>query len=1039
MWKDTGFIVHNKNDCKVNYMKNDIKELREENDLLRRELKTAREAADITAKLVVKQFEKTEQMLHRFQSANAQRQAVLNAATQLSIIATDLEGAITLFNRGAVNLLGFSESEMVGKRNISCIHLKEELKKYANEITGFTFDDYRAIKVFTLHVKQQISKTSEWTYVRKNGTHLPVNLSITPFYNAKGILNGYLFTAMDMTEHKTMETKLISAMENAEAANNSKGDFLARMSHEIRTPMNGILGMAHLMEKTQLSDKQYNYLNKIIASANILLNLINDILDFSKIEAGKLTLEYIDFDLNEVLDTLTGTIGLQAEKKGLEFLFNIDRDVPLKLTGDPLRLGQVLINLAGNAIKFTEKGEIVISVTLDHHEEKRLQGTGEVELKFSVKDSGIGLNKEQINDLFKAFTQADDTITRKYGGTGLGLSICRQLTEMMKGKIWVESSPGQGSTFFFTAKLKPSKMEDESRVSESCAAILKGRRVLVVDDNKTARELLASILDSFHMAVDDAPDGKTAIKLLESALENKTPYDVVLLDWIMPGMDGIETARLIKANNAMTDIPAMLMVTATGREDARIKAEEAGIDALLLKPVYPSVIYNTLLQILCIEDRSKKTGNTKKAHVKTQGVMNNIEGACILLVEDNAINQEIAVEFLRDAGMVVVVANNGQECLDLTEKNQFDIVLMDIQMPVMDGLETTRILRNERKLKVPIIAMTAHAMAGDREKSLDAGMNDHLNKPVDPNALYEILQKFIPEKQSLTETVHAVTSGTGISPANSAASYATNAIATGKNKTDTKKEVMPVVSKIKNEFSTSDKNLPYVKGINLTNALKRMNNKPELLFSLIKNFKKEYADLPFAVKKLFHEKAFEQIKIYAHNIKGLSAYLGAESLVEASLSLENHMKALAEQEDDLISSDYCRKPDHCSKIDDEPILSFIDELKKLLTILDQLPSDSEKDLFDENKKDQNDFPLDKTSDILYLSEKEKRILQDFMIILGKGELGALDLLPDIEQVLTKCGRKAELKIILEMMEDIEYEEAAKIIEELLKNCSEIYL
>ena len=258
----------------------DIKELQEENNLLRRELKTAREAADITAKLVVKQFEKTEHMLHRFQSANAQRKAVHNAATQLSIIATDLGGTITLFNRGAVNLLGFSESQMVKKRNISCIHLKDELKKYANEITGLTFDDYRAIKVFALHVKQQVFKTSEWTYVRKNGTHLPVNLSITPFYNARGILEGYLFTAMDITVHKEMEQELISAMENAENANASKGEFLARMSHEIRTPMNGILGMAHLMEKTPLNNKQHNYLNKIIISANILLNLINDILDF---------------------------------------------------------------------------------------------------------------------------------------------------------------------------------------------------------------------------------------------------------------------------------------------------------------------------------------------------------------------------------------------------------------------------------------------------------------------------------------------------------------------------------------------------------------------------------------------------------------------------------------------------------------------------------------------------------------------------------------------------------------------------------------
>ena len=665
-------------------------------------------------------------MLHRFQSANAQRQAVLDAATQLSIIATDLEGNITLFNRGAVNLLGFSEFEMVGRRNIACIHLENELRKYNSLITGFTgmvppVTD--AVKVFELHVKQQITKTGEWTYIRKDGTHLPVNLSITAFYNALGIMRGYVFTAMDMSAHKQMEQELIEAMEDAKAANASKGDFLARMSHEIRTPMNGILGMAHLMKKTKLNNKQNNYLDKILSSANTLLNLINDILDFSKIDAGKLKLEKIDFNLSDALGSLAGIIGLQAEEKGLEFLFNIDQDVPLKLIGDPFRLGQILMNLASNAVKFTENGEIVISVTIDDEKdcEKRLKDQNisqnqniplnfngkkgfekdidgqnqDVKLKFSVKDTGIGLLPEQIDYLFEAFCQADDTVTRKFGGIGLGLSICRQLTEMMGGNIWAESSLGQGSTFIFTVKLKYSQESENNRLSYE--KIFKGRRALVVDDNKTARELLVSMLRSFDMEVDDAVDGKTALKHLEKAIKKGISYDVVLLDWIMPGMDGIETARRIRENEAMTNTPAMLMVTANAREDAREKAEKVGLNAFLMKPVYPSVMYNTLLQTLGIECMGDGTLHTSNTDAKTLDALKGIQGAQILLVEDNSINQEIAAGFLENAGINVVIANNGKEAIDMIEKNDFDLVLMDIQMPVMDGLEATSIIRNEKK------------------------------------------------------------------------------------------------------------------------------------------------------------------------------------------------------------------------------------------------------------------------------------------------------------------------------------------------------
>ncbi|WP_080801696.1 PAS domain-containing hybrid sensor histidine kinase/response regulator [Desulfamplus magnetovallimortis] len=759
-------------------MDKNIEELMLENQMLRQEIKVAREAADITARLVVKQFEKTEQMLNRFQAANAQRQAVLDAATQLSIIATNLEGTITLFNRGASNLLGFSESEMVGKRNISSIHLPEELLNYANQLTGVKPLKPDAAKIFDIHVKQQISRTSEWTYICKDETCLTVNLSITAFYNAKGVMKGYLFTAMDMSSHKQMEYELIQAMKSAESANASKGDFLARMSHEIRTPMNGILGMTHLLRKTELDGKQGNYLDKILTSANTLLNLINDILDFSKIDAGKLELESIDFDLEDVLANLVNAIGLQAEEKGLEFLFQIDRNVPCKLKGDPLRLGQILMNLASNAVKFTEKGEIVISVALDDSDTENKVSPekaavnkeaipspdnsfsncngltcSDVFLRFSVKDSGIGLNPEQIEFLFEAFSQADDSITRKYGGTGLGLSICSQLTDMMDGKIWAESTPGKGTTFTFTVKLQCSQTVKHHFLHHMpCQDIFRGRKALVVDDNKIARELLVDMLTSFQMDVDSAVDGQSALNCLEEAVAKGKPYDVVLLDWIMPGMNGIETARCIKANAAMANTPSMLMVTANGREEARTEAEKAGLNAFLLKPVYSSVMYETLLQTLGMDylyhGQRHKTGQD----ITNLSNMKKIEGARVLLVEDNPINQEVALEFLKDAGIVTRVANNGEECLKMLDSDTFDLVLMDIQMPILDGLETTRIIRNQKKLiSLPIIAMTAHAMAGDREKSIDAGMNGHLNKPVDHFELYKILQQFISDKKKMRE------------------------------------------------------------------------------------------------------------------------------------------------------------------------------------------------------------------------------------------------------------------------------------------------
>jgi len=844
-------------------------------DMLRREIKVAREAAEITSDLVVKQFEQTERMLHRFQTADAERQAVLDAATQLSIIATDLDGTIRLFSKGASTLLGYNPSEMINKCNILSLHLADELDHYGKKVSGISGSSLHDMKVFDQFVKQKHSRAQEWLYVCKDGAHLPVSLSITSLYNPDGRAVGYLFTAMDLTLQKQMERELILSKETAEAANASRGDFLARMSHEIRTPMNGIIGMASLLQKTALDPKQHNYADKLLGSANTLLRLINDILDFSKIDAGKLQLEEIPFNLEDILGNIANVVGMLAEKKGLEFLFRIDPQVPYNLVGDPLRLGQVLMNLASNAVKFTERGEIVISVAL----EERLED--EITCRFSVRDSGIGLQPEQSKNLFSAFSQADGSITRKYGGTGLGLAICKQLTELMGGTIWIESEPGKGTEFIFTAHLRLSETTRERQ--QKSPELLQGLRALVVDDNEAARDVLSSMLTSWKIEVDTAVDGKSALSCLEQAMQRECPYDVVLLDWIMPGIDGIETARRIKANATLAKMPAMLMVTANGREEAYLEADKVGLQGFLLKPVYASVMYNTLLDILGIESIPGPQAVKKQTRPAD---LEKIHGAHILLVDDNSINQEVANEFLLDVGMVVTIASNGRECLDALQHGPFDLVLMDIQMPEMDGLEVTRRIRQDSRFKdLPIIAMTAHAMAGDREKSLAAGMNDHITKPIDQAVLYQTLKEWIPEKPSAT---------------------------------------LPEKPRRASDVAIPDEvSLPSLPGIDQVEALKVLNHNTRLFVKMLYDFQKNYGGLPTLLLELSGAGKWRVIQEKAHAVKGVAGYIGSAFLMQAAQKLEDALK------DD-------RREEAANHL-----VSFIDALDAILSSLSALPVPAE--------------------------------------------------------------------------------------------------
>jgi two-component system sensor histidine kinase/response regulator len=731
-------------------------------------------------------------------------------------------GVIQLANKQSEELFGYQRTELIGQ-SVEMLVPDDVRPRHMALRAGF----HEASTV------RPMGKDRELLGQRKDGSRFPIEVGLSPLPAAEDGHGRVAVSVRDVTERKQQERAILAAQKKAQDATEMKSLFLANMSHEIRTPMNAIIGLSHLALATALTAKQRDYIAKVHNAGTSLLGIINDILDFSKIEAGRLDLEEADFKLDDVIGLVTTVTGHKATEKGLEFLVHVPPDVPQFLRGDSLRLGQILTNLVNNAVKFTPQGEVRVAAEL-------VELTGDkCHLRISVTDTGIGISREQAERLFQPFTQADMSTTRRHGGTGLGLTIARRLVELMGGQIWMTSEPDAGSTFTFTVWLGLGSDKGARTVVPERLTRL---RALIVDDNSAAREILDDLLADVVLERDAVGSGAEALSAIR-ARDSEAPYDVIFMDWRMPGLDGLATSRQILDDHDLRHHPAIIMVTAFGREDLRDEAEKARLDGFLVKPVTKSTLIDALIAVF-VDDADQQA-----AVVRAAGTGVDLTGARVLLVEDNDINQQIASELLTGVGAQVDIASNGQEAIDRLEQGgtppPYDVVLMDLQMPVMDGHEATTIIRsNLRTATLPVVAMTAHATIEERQQCLEAGMDGHIAKPIDPRLLFDTVARY-----RRGSTPDAAT------PA-----------------------------------GDTDAAIPPLTTINVEEGLARVAGNRKLFVSVLRQFLERQADTAGAISRALSAGDNATARRLAHTLKGLGGSLGAKPLQSAAGDVERLLR-----------------------------------------------------------------------------------------------------------------------------------------------------
>jgi two-component system sensor histidine kinase/response regulator len=749
----------------------------------------------------------------------------------------NMKGTLIFFNNAFCNMIGYSRQEMMGMR----------YRKF--------MDRENAKKVFSVFSNVYSSERPEkgfgWEFIRKDGGRIQVDSSILLMKGSDGEPIGFRGVLCDVTERKQAEG-LKAAKMKAEAENRAKSEFLANMSHEIRTPLNGIIGMAELAMDTDLDDNQRDIICAVNKESDTLLALINDILDFSKIEADKLDFESIAFDLQILIEDLTGSFAIRSEKKGLEFISFLSPDVPSRLIGDPARLRQVLSNLASNALKFTDTGEIYIKAEID-------QDLGDqVKIRFFVKDTGIGISENKQKKIFNSFTQADGSTTRKYGGTGLGLTISKRIVEMMSGDIGVESEEGKGSSFWFTALFL--KQKDQT-ISYSFQDIdPSGLRVLVVDDNETNRFILTEYLKGWGCLPVESPGGQETISILRAAIALREPIDLILMDFQMPGINGFDLTKEIRKVNSLKEIPIIVLTSLGDLGDGK-SCRDIGIQGYLPKPMRRDDLRKALVSVMGLsqEDKGEDFSRLVTRHTIAEDFRKDVQ---ILLAEDYPTNQQVAMRHLQKAGYQVDIVENGRQAVSACKRKRYDLVLMDIQMPVMDGYTATKEIREwedkfrkdalssglEKLERIPIIAMTAHAIKGYREKSIRAGMDDYIAKPLRRKELLGLVDKWAKVK-CFPEREHLCFKNTGME---------------------------------KSTMNNSQGDLP----IDLERAFDEFECDEDFLDELLKEFIMNVKDQIKVIRTAISDNDLECVWKEAHSIKGGAANLTADDLSSAALELE---------------------------------------------------------------------------------------------------------------------------------------------------------